>query len=538
MWSEAGKIKTKTFLAVLVVSVILLASLPIVDAEQTGKTLNIALGKEPDDLNPLSFSGHGAVYDSIKVFSGLLKSDNNLQMAPDLAESWEVSPDGKTYTFHLRNGVKWHDGSDFTAEDVTFTYELMKSQKWTSIFPTSSEFNVIDDISIVDPNTVKFTLNEGIVSFGEWFCLTILPKHILEGQDLAKTDFWQKPIGTGPYKFDSWKRGEKLVLKSNPDFYEGAPKIDTLKYVFVPDESAKINLLKSGEVDAIKIDPRSMKTLEGTKDIKIYSEPSANWFALNLPSTMWPFNTKEVRQAIARAINKQQIMDTIFNGQGELAYGPFRKQDWVYNPDIAFSYDPTKAKSLLADAGFKDSNGDGVLEKDGKNLEFQLIYPSSESDRKDIAIAAKTDLAAIGIKVEPVGKSWDEITQELYRSNFIVAAGGSPFDPDDSNYNLWSSKSIGEGWWNPASYNNPEVDKLLEDGRTTFDKEKRKVIYQKLQTILADDQPVAFIVFGNYVYALNDKITGVVSRNGPHGEGNNGGINGELWWNVEKWNKE
>ncbi|MFB3763870.1 MAG: ABC transporter substrate-binding protein [Methanotrichaceae archaeon] len=528
----------RKFWLCLAIGVLLMAALPLVSAEQTGKTLNIALGKEPDDLNPIANTGHGDFYDIIKVFSGLLKSDDKLQMAPDLAESWEMSSDGKTYTFHLKKGVKWQDGKDFTADDVKFTYELLKSGKWTSIFPVSSEFNVINDISIVDPNTVKITLNEGVVSFGERFSLPILPKHILDGFDLSKTDFWQKPIGTGPYKFVSWKKGEELIFEANPDFYGEAPKISTLKYVFVPDESARISLLKSGEIDAIKIDPRSMKTLEGTKGIKIYSEPSANWYALNLPSKMWPFGTKEVRQAIDLAINKQQILDIIFKGQGELAYGPFRKQDWVYNPDIAFAYDPAKAKSLLANAGFKDSNGDGVLEKDGKSLEFQMIYPSTESERKDIAIAVKTDLANIGIKVEPVGKSWDEISQELYRSSLIVAAFGSPFDPDDNNYQLWSSKFIGDGWWNPASYNNPEVDKLLEDGRTTFDKEQRKVIYQKLQTILADDQPVAFIVFSNYVYALNDKIAGVVPRNGPHGQGNNGGINGELWWNVEQWDKE
>ena len=530
--------RTRALLAHLAIGLILLASLSIAGAEQTGKTISIALGKEPDDLNPIANTGHGDFYDIIKVYSGLLKSDDNLQMAPDLAESWTVSPDGKTYTFKLKENVLWHDGADFSAQDVKYTYDLLRDGKWISIFPVSSEFKIIDDVSVVDPNTVKFTLNEGTVSFQERFSLPILPQHILEGQDLAKIDFWQKPIGTGPYKFEDWKHGEELTLTVNPDYYNEAPKVEAIKYIFVPDESARISLLESGEVDAIKIDPRSMKTLEGKTGIKIYSAPSANWYGINLPGKMWPFESKEVRQAIARAINKQQILDTIFNGQGEIAYAPFREADWVYDPEIAFPYDPEKAKELLSEAGFQDTNGDGILEKDGKSFEFELIYPSSNAERKDIAIAVKTDLANVGIKVEPVAKSWDEISQELYRSNPIVAAFGSPFDPDDNNYQLWGTKFIGDGWWNPASYSNAEVDKLLEEGRTTLDKEKRKEIYAKLQQILSDDQPLAFIVFCNYVYAVNDKLTGIKPRNGPHGQGTNGGIEGELWWNLEQWQKE
>ncbi len=530
--------RTRALLAHLAIGLILLASLSIADADQTGKTISIAVGKEPDDLNPIANTGHGDFYDIIKIYSGLLKSDENLQLAPDLAESWTVSPDGRTYTFKLKKDVKWHDGSDFSAQDVKYTYELLKDGKWISIFPVSSEFKIIDDISVADQDTVRFTINEGPVSFQERFSLPILPKHILEGQDLAKTDFWQKPIGTGPYKFEDWKHGEELTLIANQDYYGEAPKIGVLKYIFVPDESARISLLRSGEVDAIKIDPRSMKTLEGQTGIKIYSTPSANWYGINLPGKMWPFESKEVRQAIARAINKQQILDTIFNGQGEIAYGPFREADWVYNPEIAFPYDPEKARQLLADAGFEDSNGDGVLEKDGKNFEFELIYPSSNAERKDIAIAVKTDLASVGIKVEPVAKSWDEISQDLYRSNPIVVAFGSPFDPDDNNYQLWSSKFIGDGWWNPASYSNAEVDNLLEEGRRVSDKETRKEIYGKLQRIISDDQPIAFIVFCNYVYAVNDRVTGIKPRNGPHGQGTNGGIDGELWWNVEEWQKE
>lgn len=500
--------------------------------------INIALGSEPDDLNPLANTGHADYYDLIKVYSGLIKSDKSLQMVPDLAESWTVSPDSKTYTFNLKKGVKWHDGKDFSAEDVKFTYDILRAGEWTSVFPVSVDYGNILNVSIIDPDTVIFTLKDGTVSFQERFSVAILPKHILVDQDLSKTDFWQKPVGTGPFEFKNWRHGEELLFTANPNYYGDSPKVGVLRYVFVPEEAARKSLLESGEVDAIKIDPRAMTTLQNTRGVKVYSMPSANWYALNLPNKMWPFTDKKVRQAIGYAINKKQILDTIFNGQGEISYGPFRSEDWVYNPNISFQYDPEKAKKLLTEAGFKDSNGDGVLERDGKDFKFELIYPSTNPERKDIAIAVKTDLENVGIKVEPVGKSWDEISQELYRSSPIVAAFGSPFDPDDNNYELWDTKYIGQGWWNPSSYSNPEVDSILDAARTTFDKEQRKKYYQKLQTILAEDQPLAFIVFCNYVYATSDKITDIKLRNAPHGQGTNGGINGEIWWNVEQWQKE
>jgi len=533
--TESMKVKRLGALAALIACILLLAQLTLASADE--KTLNIALGKEPDNLNPMSGSGHGETYDMIKVYSGLLRSDEKMHMVPDLAESWETSADGKTYTFHLKQGVKWHDGKDFSAEDVLFTYDLLRSGDWIAVFPTSSDYGSIEEVTIVDPTTVKFTLNEGIVSFLERFSAAILPKHILEGQDLSKTDFWQKPIGTGPYKFDSWTQGEKLIFVINPEYYGDKPKIDLLRFVFAPEETSRIGLLKSGEVDAIKIDPRSIKTLENANGIRVYSMPSANWYALKLPNNVWPFDDKKVRQAISCAINKQLILDTVFNGQGEIAYGPYRSQDWVYNPDIAFPYDTKKAELLLAEAGFKEGS-DGVLEKDGKKLEFELYYPSSETERKDIDIVAKTDLEEIGIKVEPVGKSWDELTQNFTMTHAIVNAFGSPFDPDDTNFRLWDSKFIGKKNGNPTSYSNSEVDALLEAGRTTFDQEQRKQDYQKVQTIIAEDQPMVFLVFCNYIYAVSDKITGIVPRNAPHGQGINGGISGEIWWNAEQWQKE
>lgn len=226
---------------------IILAASPVAGAD-AAKTMNIALAEEPDNLNPVSDAN---AYDIMKIYSGLVKSDEGLKMAPDLAESWEVAPDGKTYTFHLLGGIKWQDGEDFTADDVLFTYDAVRDDKWLSVFPVSSEYKNIEDVSIVDPSTVKFTLKEGIVPYLERFALPILPKHLLEGQDLTTTEFWQKPVGTGPFMFQSWKHAEELVLAANPGYFGPAPKVNTLRFIIVPDGSARVSLLKTGEVDAI-----------------------------------------------------------------------------------------------------------------------------------------------------------------------------------------------------------------------------------------------------------------------------------------------
>jgi len=172
----------------MVLCLVFLMAFPAMSADSSGKTINIALAQEPDNLNPVSDAN---AYDIMKIYSGLIKSDENLKMVPDLAESWEASADGKVYTFHLKKGVKWQDGKDFTADDVKFTYDSVRDDKWVSVFPVTSEYQNIDDVSIIDPNTIKFTLKEGVVSYLERFALPILPKHILDGQDLSKTDYWQ-----------------------------------------------------------------------------------------------------------------------------------------------------------------------------------------------------------------------------------------------------------------------------------------------------------------------------------------------------------
>lgn len=512
----------------LFIGAIILAASPVAGAD-AAKTMNIALAEEPDNLNPVSDAN---AYDIMKIYSGLVKSDEGLKMAPDLAESWEVSPDGKSYTFHLLSGIKWQDGEDFTADDVLFTYDVVRDDKWLSVFPVSSEYKNIEDITILDPSTVKFTLKESIVPYLERFALPILPKHLLEGQDLTTTEFWQKPVGTGPFMFQSWKHAEELVLAANENYFGPAPKVNTLRYIIVPDASARVSLLKTGEVDAIQIDPQTMKVLENEPGIVVHSVPSAQWYSMNMPNKEWPFNIKEVRQAMGYAINKQQIVDTVFMGQGVPSYGPINPKSWAYNPDIAFSYDQEKAAQLLEQAGFKKGS-DGILEKDGKKLEFEIRYLSNDPVRKDIAIAVASDLGNLGIKASPAGRSRDEMKVEDWH-NVVIRAGGNPMDPDDYNYKEFTSQFIGQGSLNLASYSNPEAEKLLETGRTTSNQDQRKQIYGELQKVLVDDMPTAFIAFGNTIYATSDKVTGIKPRAAPH---EHGGLTGELWWNVEEWGK-
>ncbi|MCK4244975.1 MAG: ABC transporter substrate-binding protein, partial [Candidatus Omnitrophica bacterium] len=467
--------------------------------------------------------------------NGLVKFDEDLDLAPDLAESWDVSAGGKVYTFHLRQGVKWHDGSEFKAEDVKFTYDLIKSGEIIAMIPIAIEYEDIEEVEIVDDYTVQFRLSEGIVPFRERFAVSILPKHLLEDEDLTETDFWEHPIGTGPYKFKEWKRGDKLVMVANRNYFAGAPVISEVTFVFVPEETARVSLLKGDEVDITKIDARTKKTLTGEPGIEIYTTPAANWYGITLPTKTEPFTEEKVRQAIAYAINKQAILDTIFHGEGEIAYGPFRKSSWVYNPEIEYNYDPDKSRQLLAQAGFNDTDGDGIVEKDGKKFEFTLIYPVANIERRDIAIAVKTDLAAVGINAELEGLSWAEIKARLHEDPYTVS-WGSPYDPDVLNYKLWHSKFLYQGWYNPACYDNPAVDALLDEGRTTLDREERKRIYREFQEILVEDQPVAFIVYSDYVYAVSEKIKGIITlRPGPHGAGVRGGMTGELWWNIEYW---
>ena len=268
----------------------------------------------------------------------------------------------------------------------------------------------------------------------------------------------------------------------------------------------------------------------------VYVQPSACWYGLSVPNQKWPFNILEVRQAIAYAANKQAMIDALFNGRGEVAYGPYNSKDWAYNPEVTFPYDPDHAKDLLKEGGFVFKDDHWIYQEDGRVLEFDLYYLASTPERKDIAIALATDLNSLHMNVNLVPMtSWADYDVNVARNTANILSWGSPNDPDLPNYKLFSSKFINDGWWNTFSYVNPQVDALLESGRYEWDLDARKAYYYEAQKYIAQEQPVVFLVYPDSVYLIDERIEGIMPKNSPHGSGTQGGIISEIWWNAEDW---
>ncbi len=523
----------KAFYLTGILLVILLASFPAGCGKQKEATTPAAKEKvvviapkyEGDHLNPVL--GYGR-YGGSKFFNGLVRFDENLNLVPDLAESWEVSPDGKTYTFKLRPNVKWHDGKEFTAHDVKFTYEKIRDPNVAS--PLKPFFDFVEEITVVDNHTIKIQLSKPYAPFLEKLVVGIVPRHLLEGKDIKTAEFNQHPVGTGPFKFVEWKKGEKLVMVANQEYFRGKPKIDRVVVSFIPDENTRLLQVTKGEVDAAFLPPKLAAKAQSEK-IKIYPVPTGEWCGLGLPYKNPLFQDIRLRQAVAYAIDKQAVVDRILEGKGEPASNSLRSNHWAYNPEAKkYPYDPEKAKALLAEAGWKDSDGDGILDKNGKPLRFTLLYAADDVLRKDICTAVKTDLKKAGIDVELAGLSWDQIKPRM-DTDATLFFWATVYDVDDPNYQLWHSQFIGQGWNNPACYQNKKVDELLEKGRATLEKSERKKIYAELQQILAEEQPVVFIAHMDHTYAASTRIKGIKVQ--P--EGHSGYLTEGLWWNLEEW---
>ena len=453
-------------------------------------------------LVPILASDSASAEICAMVFNGLIKYDKNLNLAPDLAESWSVEEGGLVILFKLRKGVLWHDGSPFTAKDVEFTYQkLIDPQVKT---PYSGDFERVKSLEVIDDYTIKVTYKEpfspGLSSWG----MPIMPKHLLIKEDLNRTEFSRKPIGTGPYKFKSWVSQEKIELTANPDYFEKRPYIDRCLYRIIPDEATIFLELQSQGIDSGGLTPlqfsRQTDSAFFKKNFRKFRLPSFGYTYLGYNLKNPKFQDKRVRQALNLAVDKNEIIKMILLGYGKPVTGPFIPGSWAFDESIKPSeFNPSLAKKLLVEAGFKD-----------KSLEFTITTNQGNEERIKTAQIIQRRLGEIGVKVKIKVLEWSVFVSEcLEKKNFeaVILAWGLGRDPD--NFDIWHSSKIKEGEFNFISYKNEEVDRLLIEGRKIFDQEKRKSCYQQIHRILYDEQPYMFLYIADSLFALHNRFQGI-----------------------------
>ncbi|PLX81299.1 MAG: peptide-binding protein [Desulfuromonas sp.] len=447
------------------------------------------------------------------VYNGLVRYDKNLEVEGDLAESWEISPDNLTFTFHLRRGISWHDGQPFTSADALFTYQLYIDPKTPTAY--AERYRQVARAEAPDPYTFVVHYDQPLAPALISWSIPIHPKHLLEGVDVTKSPLSRSPIGTGPYRFVEWKAGEKIVLESNKDYYEGEPFIRRVVYRIIPDQATMFLELQSGGIDHMGLNPIQFSTQTATpnfrRNFNKFRYPAFAYTYLGYNQRRPMFQDKRVRQALTHAINKQELVDGVLLGLGQEANGPYKPGTWPFNETVKrYPHDPQKAKKLLADAGWEDHDGDGILDKDGKPLAFTIVTNQGNEQRIKCGEILQQRFREIGVVVKLRVIEWASFLKEFINpGDFDATILGWTVPSDPDSYNVWHSSKTGVGQLNFINFKNPEVDELLEKGRRTLDQAKRKQYYDRFQEILAEEQPYTFLYVPDSLPVVAKRFHGI-----------------------------
>jgi peptide/nickel transport system substrate-binding protein len=446
---------------------------------------------------------------------------------PSLADRWDISADGLVYTFHLHPGVTWSDGQPFTADDVRFTFQTVLDLKVQTAL--RSRLDGVERIEVVDPLTLRVTLKAAscpalLGAAG----IPIVPKHLLASSpDLNKDDFGSStPVGTGPYRFVEWKRDDHVTLVADPKHWRGKPNIGRVIRKVVKDNTVTAAQLRSGEIDWAIVQPESVDDLRSDPHLGLiqYGNSTINYIVWNLDRPV--FQDKRVRQALAYGLDRDTLIKTVFNGQGEVLQSPILAFSWAFNANVPkYPYDPDRAKALLADAGWM-LGPDGIARRGGVPLRFSLVTNSGNKARESVLTVAQDQWRKIGIDAQPQFLQLGAVNDKLQKTHDFDAVLGQyvpGVDPDQTA--VWSSKEYPNGL-NYSHYADPAVDALLTQARTLAgcDQVGRKALYDRLQAMLMDAQPVLLLYQPITFIAYDRTLRGIAPT-----------VYARPQWNLAQW---
>lgn len=443
------------------------------------------------------------------VFSTLTRyRPGDLQPVGDLATSWQPLEGGRVWQFKLKRGVKWHDGKPFGAADVKFTLESIVDPKVKALF--RSALKGLQRVDVVDDATVRVVFAEPYASLpivAAWN-IPIVPKHLLEGKDLNDlSNFAQKPVGTGPFRFKEAVKGSHIALEANPDYHDGAPKVRTLVFKVIPDINTVVAQLRTGELDMAVVEAVHRETLERTPHLGFRVTHLPSTFAIAFNNSRWPFTDRLVRQALIHALNRELLAQRIVKGDAPVAGSPWaRAFGPFHNASLKpYPYDVARAKALLSEAGFKPEPDGVFVSREGKRLAFELMVDKGNPVREQIALSAQQAWKQIGVDVRLAVEEWSVYIKkgnQLPAGDYDARTTWRITPPDPDKTPEYTTGGIN----NHYAYRNAEVDRLMAEARGVTDQAKRVAIYHRIQELVYQDAPQAWINYQTEILAMNKRV--------------------------------
>ena len=507
---------------------------PPQEAARRGGQVIVATAGDVSTFNEYQSTGDQTEADVIDLlFPSLMTEQPDYQLhppsfAPRLATSWEFSSDNRTLTFHLRPEARWSDGVPVTADDVRFTFLAQKDPRVGSLGMEMKDF--IKDVEVVDPHTVRFHFTRvypyQLMDANDGH---IVPAHAWGKVPFEKwhtTDFEKILITGGPFRLAAHTLQQTIVLDRDPGYWgTPRPNLDRLVLRVVPDMASQLSQLFAGQVNLVQpVSPQEAERVKADRDLNLVEFPSRMWGMVGWNNRRPLFEDRRVRRALSLGINRKSLVDTVFRGHAKLSAGPVLSSMWAFNRSLQqLPYDPGQAALLLAQAGWRDLNGDGILEHNGRDFAFDLMYPSNNVLRRQMALLIQADLARLGIKVRPTQVEFTSLLARTEGGDFDATLWGWVEGTRVDLTSAWSTPSPSQGSNNFIGYSNPDVDRLIAAAREEPDYTRAKVLLDRIQDQIAADQPATFLYESTQLVATSRQLRGADINSAA------------LFFNVEEW---
>jgi peptide/nickel transport system substrate-binding protein len=458
---------------------------------------------DPLQLDPRYATDANSVRIANLIYNSLLRYDQRSQLQPELAQSWRML-DERTYLFDLRKGVTFHNGAPLTATDVKYTYESILNPG--SLSPKRGLLQPVEAIDQTGRYQLRFRLRAAHAPFAEQFTIGIVPA----GSVHAGNADYRAPSGSGPFRLEALESGDKVTLSANPNYWEGHPRLPGVIFRIVPDALVRVLEFKKGAIDFMQndLEPDLLPWLEKNTDarVEIHDGTTFQYIGINLTHPI--LRKRKVRQAIACAIDRESIIRHLLKSTVSEAGGLLSPFNWAYDASThRWPYDPQRAKQLLDEAGFVDPDGDGPRPR------FRLSFKTTNIDlRRRIAEAIKEQLLRVGIELDLRSYEWGTFFSDVKTGNFhLYSLAWVGIEDPDIYYQIFHSSSVPPNGDNRGRYSNPELDKLLEQGRAALNRNERQLIYRQVQMLLAEDLPYVPLWWWKNVVVKKPGIGGFIA---------------------------